>query len=215
MKKYSFSMIGQGDLRPEEPSAGYELTPDTGLMFQAGPAGESAPAVSETDLTRREKKAFDDGFAQGMRAGEEAAERRLESVLQRYSDTIAELKGLKKSYYSQVEREVVALAVEVAKKIVHREISVDQDIIRTLVRVALSHVTEKTAVIIHLNPVDYNFMMKAREELSKNESCDVALVADNSIQQGGCIIQTDCGEIDARIDEKFREVEHAFFEGCK
>jgi flagellar assembly protein FliH len=101
----------------------------------------------------------------------------------------------------------------VARKIVHREIQADPDIIQTLVRVALSHVAEKSAVTVRLNPVDYNYLLEQRAELSQAEGRDIVLLADKSVERGGCLIQTECGDIDARIEEKFREVEQAFFEG--
>ena len=197
----------------ERGAAGQPLS-EPGIPDQETTSEEPGPGINLSDLARREQTSFDNGFAQGMKTGAEAAEQKMEAAIQRYSDAIAELKGLKKSLYMQVERDVVKLAVEVAKKIVHREIAVDPDIIRTLVRVALGHVTEKSPVTIQVNPVDYHYMMNSHAELSTTEGRDIVLVADNSIQQGGCIIQTDCGEVDARIDEKFREVEHAFFNGC-
>ena len=145
----------------------------------------------------------------------EIAERKMESVMKRYSEAILEIGKTRSSLYSQIEREVVTLAVAVARKIVHREIQVDPDIIQTLVRVALSHVAEKSAVTIHLNPVDYNYLLDRRGELSQSEGRDISLLADKSIERGGCLIQTNCGDIDARIDEEFRTVEHSFFEGLK
>ena len=135
--------------------------------------------------------------------------------MRRYADAILEVGKLRSFLYAQVEREVVKLAVEVAKKIVHREVHADPDIIQTLVRVALGHVAEKSALTVHLNPVDYNYLLEQRAELSQNEGRDIALLADKSVERGGCLIQTECGDVDARIEEEFREVERGFFEGLK
>jgi flagellar assembly protein FliH len=170
------------------------------------------PAV---DLAQVEKTAYENGFSQGEKAGMEIAEQKIEAVMRRYAESILEVAKLRSSLYAQVEREVVKLAVEVAKKITHREIQADPDIIQTLVRVALGHVAEKSAVTVHLSPVDYSYLLEQRSELSQSEGRDISLLADKSIERGGCLIQTECGDIDARIEEKFREVEHAFFEGLK
>jgi flagellar assembly protein FliH len=143
------------------------------------------------------------------------AEKKLEVALQRYGDAVVELGKLRAFLYAQVERQVVKLSMEVAKKIVHREIRADRDIIQTLVRVALGHVAEKSAVTIHLSPMDYNYLLEHRAELSQSEGRDISLLADKSIERGGCLIQTECGDIDARIEEQFREVENAFFEGLE
>ena len=145
----------------------------------------------------------------------EAAERKIDAAMKRLGEAILEIGKLRSFLHAQVEREVVKLAVEVAKKIVHREIQADPQIIQTLIRVALDHVAEKSAVIIHLNPVDHNYLMEQRLELSQSEGRDISLLADKSIERGGCLIQTECGDVDARIEEKFKEVENTFFEGMK
>ena len=173
------------------------------------------PPKPAVDLAQIEKTAYESGFMQGEKAGLEIAEKKVEAVMRRYADALLDIGKLRSTLYTQAEREVVKLAVEVAKKIIHREISADPDIIQTLVRVALSHVAEKSAVTVHLNPVDYNYLLEQRAELSQAEGRDISLLADKSVERGGCLIQTECGDIDARIEEKFREVEHAFFEGLK
>ncbi len=178
-------------------------------------AEPTEPAKPAVDLEHLEKTAYENGFLQGEKAGMEIAKQKTEAVMRRYADSILELGKLRSSLHTQAEHEVVKLAVEVAKKIVHREIQVDKEIIQTLVRVALSHVAEKSAVTVHLSPADYNYLLEQRAELSQSEGRDISLLADKSIERGGCLIQTECGDIDARIEEKFKEVEHAFFEGLK
>jgi flagellar biosynthesis/type III secretory pathway protein FliH len=197
---------------PDDQSLWPEL-PSAPLLKTTLPAADPPPPA--IDLAMLEKTAYENGFLQGEKAGLEIAEKKVEAVMRRYSDAILEVSKLRPFLYAQVEREVVKLAVEVSKKIIHREINADPDIIQTLVRVALGHVAEKSAVTIHLNPADYNYLLGQRTELSQAEGRDIALLADKSIERGGCLIQTECGDIDARIEEKFREVEHAFFEGLK
>ena len=193
--------------------------PDISPVSASNPAGgkESLAEAGEkvVDLAHVEKTAYQNGFAQGEKAGMEIGQQKAEMLMSRYSESIAELGKLRSAIYTRVEHEVVKLAVEVAKKIVHREIQVDKDIIQTLVRVALTHVAEKSAVTIHLSPQDYSYLLEHRAELAQTEGRDIALLADKSIDRGGCLIQTECGDIDARVEEKFREVEQAFFEGLK
>jgi flagellar assembly protein FliH len=169
------------------------------------------PPKPAVDLALLEKTAYENGFAQGDRAGREIADKKVEAVMRRYAESILELGNARSLLYVQIEKEVVRLAVEVAKKIVHREIYLDKDIIQTLVRVALSHVSEKSPVTIHLNPVDYGYLLEERTNISQSEGRDVTLLADNSVERGGCLVKTDCGDVDARIEEKFKEVEQAFF----
>ncbi len=221
IQRFPYSSTPEGvELEPvETPSwikaASVPLSPPEAAAPPPAPAAE--PPQPSPDLAHIEKTAYESGFRQGEKAGMAIAEKKVEASLRRYSEAILEIGKLRSRLYHQVEREVVKLAVEVAKKIVHREIQADREIIQTLVKVALSHVAEKSAVTVHLHPVDYSYILEHRAELSSggDEDREVALLADKSIERGGCLIQTECGDIDARIEEEFREVERSFFEGLK
>jgi len=175
------------------------------------------PPAPAADVATVEKTAYENGFRQGEKAGMEVAEKKVESLMRRYADALLEIGKTKTSLYTQVERDVVKLAIEVAKKIVYREIQADPEIIQALVKVALSHVAEKSAVTVHLHPTDYNFVLEHRAQLVQagESSCEVVLLADKGIERGGCLVETECGEIDARIEERFREVERGFFDEMK
>jgi flagellar biosynthesis/type III secretory pathway protein FliH len=180
-------------------------------------AQTSVPTLPSIDVDQLEKKAFENGYRQGEKAGLETADKQVSTLMASYADAVLQLGKYRRSLYAQVERDVVKLALEVAKKIVHREIQADREIIQTLVRVALGHVAEKSAVTVHLHPTDYNYILEHRAELSKDGEGgqEVVLLSDKAIQRGGCLVETECGTIDARIEEEFREVERCFFEGVK
>jgi flagellar assembly protein FliH len=179
------------------------------------PAPLPEPETPAIDIAQIERAAYESGFSDGEKAGMAAAEQKFEAVVRRYTESLLELGRVKPALYARAERDVVRLAVEVAKKIVHREITADREIIQTLVRVALTRVAEKTALTVHLNPADHSYVVAHRAALSENEDGggELTLVSDKSVERGGCLVRTDCGEVDARIGEQFREVERAFFEG--
>ena len=130
-----------------------------------------------------------------------------------YTDTLAQVAAFKDTLRAESEEELVRLALAVAKKIVHREIQVDQTIIHTLVRVALERVSGKSAVVIRLSPPDYEYMISAHSDMARAEGREIGFEIDNTLTRGDCVIQTDAGDIDARVEEEFNEVESSFFEG--
>jgi len=144
-----------------------------------------------------------------------ACGKRVEPIMKRYAESILEIDGLRSSLYAQIEREVVKLALEVAKIVVRREIQADREMVQTLVRAALSRLSEASPVTIHLNPIDYDYLLERRAELCRIGGREVSLEADPSIERGGCLIRTEDGDIDARIEEKFRQLQQALFEGTK
>jgi flagellar assembly protein FliH len=169
----------------------------------------------DPDLAQIERSAFENGFHQGEKAGMEIADKKAEALMRRYGDSILELGRAKSAVYGEVEREVVRLAIEVAKKIVHREIQADPEIVQTLVHVALSHAAERSPVTVRVHPLDHRALLDKHPGWAEEsgDGREVVIVADKTIERGGCLIQTECGDVDARIEEEFREVERAFFEG--
>ncbi len=188
--------------------------PDPPAWMQAAAAlRRQEGKLSAADSAQIEKAAYESGFRQGEKAGLEIAEKKLEATMRRYSESIMEIGRLKPTLYARAERDVVKLALEVAKKLVHREVHVDREIIQTLVKVALSHVATKSPVTVRLHPADYSYMLEQRSAGNRpgESEQDLVLLADKSIERGGCLIQSESGDIDARIKEEFHEVERAFF----
>jgi flagellar assembly protein FliH len=161
---------------------------------------------SAADFSPLENHGRQKGSWQGESAQVETYEQKVEATMSRYAESIIEVGRLRSSLHMQVEHEVVKIALEVAKKIIYWEVKEDREIIQTLVRVVLGHIAEKSAVTIRLNPIDYDYLLERRAELSLVEGQGITLLADQSIERGGCLIQNDCGDIDAYIEEKLREV---------
>ncbi len=196
---------------PEAESAG---VPGAPWMQAASGAPDPGLGARTADPALIEKLAYESGLREGEKAGLELAEKKVEAMMARYAQSMAELARLRSVLYARAEKEVVKLALEVARKIVHREIRADREIIQTLVRVALGHVAVKSPVTIRLNPDDYEYLRSHVGGLARDgsEEREIVLQADASIERGGCLIQTEAGDVDARIEEEFREVERAFFE---
>ena len=186
-------------------------------------AAEMGHAQDEIELMLRqarmkaaeiEKEAYEKGFSEGERAGRETGEKMVEAVLKQYTQTLEELKGLRRSLLTGSEREVVRLSLEVAKKVVKREVCVDEELILALVKVALSRLADQSIMTVRVNPKDCQSILHFRESPGHRDSWHdgIKLVEDPLITRGGCLIETDSGVIDARVEEQFREIEKGFFE---
>ena len=63
-----------------------------------------------------------------------------------------------------------------------------------------------------MNPADLRFINETKYQLSNliDGVNSVTLEAEENIQSGGCVIETDLGEIDARIEKQLQAVEESF-----
>ena len=168
---------------------------------------ENAPSVDEVRTN-----AFQEGFAEGEKAGFEAGTKRVEPLIASFNQGLEQLKNIRREINQAIEKEVVQLALCIAKKIVCHEIKTNAETVVCVAREALSRVENPGKIKIKLNPSDLQFIQDTKSQLSHLlQNVDgVRFEAEDSIQIGGCVIETDMGDIDARIEKQFQAIEESF-----
>lgn len=170
---------------------------------QAMPAGEpELPADGGADVSR-EREAFAQGYAQGERAGIEVAARQLQAVHGRLGQTLDQLVGLREELTYRTERQVVELALAMATRILHREISLDRELLLVMARIALDRMGDGTAATIRLHPDDEAAARGTRESWPDGS---VVIIADPAVRPGGCVVQTEKGQIEVGVDAQVKEL---------
>lgn len=169
------------------------------------PAPPPPPTMPSFDRAAIEREAFAQGFAQGERSGAEAAAARSEAVLQRLKQTIGELQALRAEMIHKTERQVVQLAIAMAKRIVHREISLDPELLSAMARVALDRLGDAASATIRLHPDDYAATAGVNSD-ARTDSSVVRVVADPVVRRGGCLVQSEFGLIDVSADAQIQEL---------
>ncbi len=104
------------------------------------------------------------------------------------------------------------LALSIARKIVCHEVKTTQETVTCVAREALSRVNNPAKITIKLNPDDLQFIKDTRFQFSRflRNVDNIRFEAEESIQSGGCLIETDRGDIDARIEKQFQAIEESF-----
>lgn len=177
-------------------------------QFEAIDATNAGP-VTDTEWTGRTalEKAVHEKTIQETRAAIEAdVNAQIGGLREKLVETIDRISSLAKEITAQMETEVVELAVEIAKKVTTREVTTDPEVVLAVTRTALTKLHSRTLATIHLHPGDLAFVQENRDRLNFHGSLE--LIEDNSITPGGCLIHTDSGDIDARIESQFDEIAH-------
>lgn len=170
-------------------------------------AAGAGPALDPQYLASLERDAFAKGFAQGERSGNEAAAKRGEAMLRRLSQTLGEVTVLRTRMIRETEQQMVQLALAVARRIVHREITLDQDLLMAIARVAMDRLGDSARVTIRLNPDDFAACAAGRDDA--HAGTHVTTVADARVPRGGCRIESDFGAVDAGVDAQLHEIGQA------
>jgi flagellar assembly protein FliH len=172
---------------------------------------EALTIQQQERLAALEREAFTKGYAQGERAGVEAGGKRAEAMLRRVAQTLEELGTLRKTLMQQSERQMVQLALTLARRVVQREISLDPELIAAMAHVAIKKLGVSNPSTIRLHPDDYTVVARDGDRWSGS---NVSVVPDASIARGGCMVESDFGNIDASLDRQFDEMARALLGGA-
>jgi len=114
-------------------------------------------------------------------------------------------------YEKQFENLIVNLSLEVSKKIVRREIQLDSPI-ETVLREAMRKILGANNVKIKIHPDDLKkISADGDKSFLKDESFDrIKFEEDERIEQGGCVIETEIGNVDSRISTQLNELKRQF-----
>ena len=115
---------------------------------------------------------------------------------------------------ADMQDDVVNLALEVARKVIHRQIELTPEIVVDICSRAMNRVLSARALILRVHPDDLPVVESRYDALSlqARAGASLQLVADSEIQRGGCLIDSDCGRIDARLETQLATMERALLE---
>ncbi|MGD0873144.1 MAG: FliH/SctL family protein [Bryobacteraceae bacterium] len=174
-----------------------------------GPAGGGEAAGQLAQIERQIEERVREARAAGLREGEAAARNRAAAELQRTLDRVAqsiqELAGWRARLRREAEADLVRLALEIARRVVRREIAVDPDALRGLVTAALEKLQGQDISRVKVHPSHAALLAACLKQGPGGSTVEV--VADSSREPGTVIFETARGNLDASVDAQLQEIE--------
>ena len=178
----------------------------------ASPAGRSAQGdphgqqtLTAAQIEQRIREARDAGRKEGEATARQAAQAELQRVLQNLGSAIQQVVDLRPRLRMEAEADVVRLAVAIAKRVVHRELSIDPDTIIGLVRVGLEKLRQQEVTRVSVHP-DHQAAVKGCLAASSSAS-QVEVKGDLTRERGTIVFETNRGNLDVSIETQLREIE--------
>ncbi len=164
--------------------------------------------VERDSLESVEREAFQKGFEAGRTSGLEIAEKKVEAILGRFAESLKDLTAAREQMLVETQKDLVRLAIEIARRLVYREIGIDQEIVIALVRVALERLSAKAHITVLLNPDDHAFLLsRLKESPDLFGERELALKPKKDLKRGDCILESPYGNVDSRMCEQFSQIE--------
>jgi flagellar assembly protein FliH len=152
-------------------------------------------------LADLQAEAHKEAFEQGLAEGREAGKAEIRAQVERLSGMFYDLAKPFEELDADVERELLTLAMALARQIVRRELKTDPTQIIGIIREAISALPVATREVrVHLHPEDAAVV---REHLAPTENERAwSIIEDPVMARGGCQITSATSRIDARLETR-------------
>jgi flagellar assembly protein FliH len=191
------------------PVAAWDLPSiSSGNIVQGRRAGKTV-----AELEAVEQRAYQEAYAAGREAGllsakveTQKANEQLKAQVARLEQIIGALAQPLLDVDTEVEEQLVALSLTIAKQLIRRELKIDPAQVIAIVRetVALLPATARD-VRVHLHPEDATVVRERLATPGGNERA-WTIVEDPVMTRGGCRVTTDTALIDARLETRINAV---------
>lgn len=193
-------------------SAARAKVESSAFPYQEVPPGGTSPTPASlaSELRLREEAARSAGFRDGEAHARVAFDRQIHECRKSVADALAQFARQRSEYFLAVEREVVQLALAIARKVLHREAQLDPMLLTGMVRVVLDQIHEAGKVTVRVHPaLASDFRIFFAQHMPENMP---EVVEDPSIDPAGCALETSLGKTEIGPEIQLKEIEQGLLD---
>ena len=192
----NIDFTARDERRRGERRRGFRRTEDRNLISRAREEANMIRATAQKE---------------GFESGVNEANEKIES----FKNELTKFYGAKQEVFDAIMPEIMAISVDIAKKIIKTEVQENPELILSNINECLKTLSkEETKLMIKLNPADAPIVKTQIPEMLECAGLEVKvlIMPDENITQGGAIIQTTNGITDVTIDTQIDIVTKALRE---
>jgi type III secretion protein L len=169
---------------------------------------EAARILEEAEKFAAEIRREAHADAENLRA--EAYREGVEKAVTEFEQNLLDVREIRERVWRETEQDLLRLAVRLTEKILGRELKSDKKTVADIVATALQNARQQEKLTVRVNPADLPIIEKEIENLTRTGRIKfMDFIADPRVTEGGCLIESEVGTIDARLETQLRVLERA------
>ncbi|MDR1411969.1 MAG: flagellar assembly protein FliH [Spirochaetaceae bacterium] len=184
------------------------------ITAEAEKKASEIEADALAEFERKRQEAENAGREAGREEGYAEGKAEVDRLIERVQAILERAQNLRSEILADTEQQIIDLALLISRKVIKTISESQKTVVLQNIAQALKKVRARGTILIRVNIAD----LKLTTEHSKTfiqmmeGAKDVQIVEDSSVDPGGCIIETDFGEVDARISSQLAELEAKILE---
>ena len=146
---------------------------------------------------------------EGYQEGIKNAQQDIENL----SDAIITFMDAKEKIYEEISPKILEISMEVAKKIIKKEVETDKEFILGMIKEALEKLNKnEKQIVLKVSPEDKEYVKNNIDSLLEKLQVEakVTVQQDIKLTMGSVIVETNNGLVDASIDTGLQIIEEMF-----
>ncbi len=177
----------------------------------AGRTSAACTGELNSDIRNAKRESYKRGFEDGLSKGRMEVLKEIGTELKIMKGLIEGAEKLKDELYRKIENDVVEISVMISRKIIGAVVDEDREVVVGIAKEAIKRASDREVLRVRVAPADYDALNRNRSGLLQCIDGIKSLIfeADESVQPGGCLIETNQGDIDARIESQIKVLKGA------
>ncbi len=171
--------------------------------------------LKETLASREEAHASE--IAQLMKRIEAEVEEQIADAVNSLTGTVDRISAERIELIGGAEQAVLKIAIALAERIVKEKVEIDEEAVLQTVREALSLAADRQEIVLRVHPDDLALVKEHQSDwLAKLDDADsIRMEGDSRVTRGGCLVETETGEVDGRIEKQFQTMTRTLIESTR
>src|SRR5580704_13564651 len=183
--------------RAQQPAQEYSPPPPA--------SGGGRGARFGNDPEQKMRAAHQQGVQEGQASVRQELAGQLEAMNVRMARAIEEMSGMRRRFRQEAEEDVVKLALAIARRVLHRELTVAPDALLGLVKAALEKIEAREVHTVRIRPEDATMVKQFLGKMGLPQRVEV--VSDPGRERGAAIFDSNRGALDASVETQLSEIE--------
>src|SRR6056297_584418 len=184
------------------------------LTREAQQEADQMRQEAENEVSKIRDDAYNEGFNAGHEEGYNSGKPEVERLVEQLHHIIDRTLEKRAEIIEESETQLINLVLMITKKVVKVISENQKNVVINNVIQALRKLKSRGEVLIKVNLDDVELTTDHVKDFMRmvDNVQSVTVVEDSTVDKGGCIIETDFGEIDARISSQLQEIEEKIIE---
>jgi len=162
----------------------------------------------------RAEEILDEARRDGKRIADKAWVQGHDEGLGQATEVVVRARAEATQVRASSSKQLVTLATRMAEKILASELALRPEAVVSVAARAMGQVGWCSKLIVHVHPQDLEAIRLNRAELlaAAHTQADVEFVDDPSMTRGGCLVESEAGQVDASVESQLAALERALLE---